>query len=63
MLTIFFVIAGFVLVGTTTTSSSVTRTATPYTSDQLDWRFSKMPVELASDTGMPTRSGTPQCRL
>ena len=28
--------------GRTTTSSSATRTATPYTSDALNWRFSKM---------------------
>lgn len=33
-----------------------------YTSDALNWRFSKMTARRASATGTPTRVATPQCR-
>ena len=33
-----------------------------YTSDALNWRFSKMTGGPASDTGTPTKAVTPRCR-
>ncbi len=35
---------------------------TPYTSDALNWRFSKMTRKAASATGTPTKAATPLSR-
>ena len=34
-----------------------------YSSDALNWRFSKTTKKAASATGTPTKAGTPRCRL